>query len=332
MGAASHFGATPCASGSSRCPVPSPPFPSALPLARGPLSPRPGACPGRAEPFFSPQPCLQYWPEPGLQQYGPMEVEYVSGAADEDIVSRLFRVQNVTRVRVWLRGSEGCSGGFTRLCVPSCSPGLASCSFGDVIFLLEPANRLRSQTNWITRVLRCPSTAPWVPPSHQPPDLQQTQQNSSPGVGWSGGTGGTVFVMEERPKPSILKHQERGFLSCSTINAWQTPLALHQTSDGGKRGQPMMRFAFLVAGGAPDGPAFPVPAVVAVSRHPRLQEILPAPPGPSGEVAEGERRWQDSGALPVSVCWRRAGLTWERCHQIGLYSPAWKSFKKSSLG
>ena len=50
--------------------------------------------------FFSPQPCLQYWPEPGLQQYGPMEVEYVSGAADEDIVSRLFRVQNITRVRV----------------------------------------------------------------------------------------------------------------------------------------------------------------------------------------------------------------------------------------
>lgn len=50
--------------------------------------------------LFSPQPCLQYWPEPGLQQYGPMEVEYVSGAADEDIVSRLFRVQNITRVRV----------------------------------------------------------------------------------------------------------------------------------------------------------------------------------------------------------------------------------------
>lgn len=49
--------------------------------------------------LFSPQPCLQYWPEPGLQHYGPMEVEYVSGAADEDIVSRLFRVQNITRVR-----------------------------------------------------------------------------------------------------------------------------------------------------------------------------------------------------------------------------------------
>uniref|UniRef100_A0A8C7EFE0 Receptor-type tyrosine-protein phosphatase U n=1 Tax=Nothoprocta perdicaria TaxID=30464 RepID=A0A8C7EFE0_NOTPE len=44
-------------------------------------------------------PCLQYWPEPGLQQYGPMEVEYVSGAADEDLVSRLFRVQNITRLQ-----------------------------------------------------------------------------------------------------------------------------------------------------------------------------------------------------------------------------------------
>ncbi|XP_010006586.1 PREDICTED: receptor-type tyrosine-protein phosphatase U [Chaetura pelagica] len=44
-------------------------------------------------------PCLQYWPEPGLQQYGPMEVEYVSGAADEDVVSRLFRVQNITRLQ-----------------------------------------------------------------------------------------------------------------------------------------------------------------------------------------------------------------------------------------
>uniref|UniRef100_A0A8B9W109 Receptor-type tyrosine-protein phosphatase U n=1 Tax=Anas zonorhyncha TaxID=75864 RepID=A0A8B9W109_9AVES len=40
-----------------------------------------------------------YWPEPGLQHYGPMEVEYVSGAADEDIVSRLFRVQNITRLQ-----------------------------------------------------------------------------------------------------------------------------------------------------------------------------------------------------------------------------------------
>ncbi|NWZ84421.1 PTPRU phosphatase, partial [Poecile atricapillus] len=44
-------------------------------------------------------PCLQYWPEPGLQHYGPMEVEYISGVADEDVISRLFRVQNITRLQ-----------------------------------------------------------------------------------------------------------------------------------------------------------------------------------------------------------------------------------------
>lgn len=44
------------------------------------------------------QPCLQYWPEPGRQQYGLMEVEFVSGAADEDLVTRVFRVQNISRV------------------------------------------------------------------------------------------------------------------------------------------------------------------------------------------------------------------------------------------
>ncbi|XP_069081226.1 receptor-type tyrosine-protein phosphatase U isoform X1 [Pleurodeles waltl] len=44
-------------------------------------------------------PCFQYWPEPGLQQYGPMEVEFVSGSADEDLVARLFRVQNLTRLQ-----------------------------------------------------------------------------------------------------------------------------------------------------------------------------------------------------------------------------------------
>lgn len=45
-----------------------------------------------------PQPCLQYWPEPGRQQYGHMEVEFVSGTADEDLVARVFRVQNISRV------------------------------------------------------------------------------------------------------------------------------------------------------------------------------------------------------------------------------------------
>lgn len=69
----------------------------------------------------------------------------------------------------------------------------------------------------------------------------------------------------------------------------------------------LMKFAFLAAGGAPDGPAFPVPAVVSVSRHSRLQEVLPEPLGPGGEVAEGKRRWEDCGALPVSVSWREVG-------------------------
>uniref|UniRef100_A0A8C4W7I3 protein-tyrosine-phosphatase n=1 Tax=Gopherus evgoodei TaxID=1825980 RepID=A0A8C4W7I3_9SAUR len=49
--------------------------------------------------LLSLQPCLQYWPEPGLQQYGPIEVEYVSRSADEDFVARLFRVQNITRLQ-----------------------------------------------------------------------------------------------------------------------------------------------------------------------------------------------------------------------------------------
>uniref|UniRef100_A0A670ZM41 protein-tyrosine-phosphatase n=1 Tax=Pseudonaja textilis TaxID=8673 RepID=A0A670ZM41_PSETE len=40
-----------------------------------------------------------YWPEPGLQQYGPMQVEYISRSSDEDVVARLFRVQNITRLQ-----------------------------------------------------------------------------------------------------------------------------------------------------------------------------------------------------------------------------------------
>ncbi|XP_023558737.1 receptor-type tyrosine-protein phosphatase U isoform X4 [Octodon degus] len=44
-------------------------------------------------------PCLQYWPEPGRQQYGLMEVEFVSGTADEDLVARVFRVQNISRMQ-----------------------------------------------------------------------------------------------------------------------------------------------------------------------------------------------------------------------------------------
>lgn len=44
------------------------------------------------------QPCLQYWPEPGLQQFGPMTVELLSRTADDDVIIRLFRIQNITRV------------------------------------------------------------------------------------------------------------------------------------------------------------------------------------------------------------------------------------------
>ncbi|XP_064408324.1 receptor-type tyrosine-protein phosphatase U isoform X2 [Latimeria chalumnae] len=44
-------------------------------------------------------PCLQYWPDHGIQRYGPMQVEFVSRSGDEDIATRLFRVQNITRVQ-----------------------------------------------------------------------------------------------------------------------------------------------------------------------------------------------------------------------------------------
>ncbi|XP_058992115.1 receptor-type tyrosine-protein phosphatase U isoform X10 [Mustela lutreola] len=44
-------------------------------------------------------PCLQYWPEPGRQQYGLMDVEFVSGSVDEDLVARVFRVQNISRLQ-----------------------------------------------------------------------------------------------------------------------------------------------------------------------------------------------------------------------------------------
>ncbi|CAL8365115.1 unnamed protein product [Arctogadus glacialis] len=44
-------------------------------------------------------PCLQYWPEPGLQQFGPMTVELLSRTADDDVIIRLFRVQNIMRLQ-----------------------------------------------------------------------------------------------------------------------------------------------------------------------------------------------------------------------------------------
>uniref|UniRef100_A0A4W5QPN7 protein-tyrosine-phosphatase n=1 Tax=Hucho hucho TaxID=62062 RepID=A0A4W5QPN7_9TELE len=44
-------------------------------------------------------PCVQYWPESGLQQYGPMEVEFLSTSADDNVITRLFCVKNVTRLQ-----------------------------------------------------------------------------------------------------------------------------------------------------------------------------------------------------------------------------------------
>uniref|UniRef100_A0A8C5EAF8 protein-tyrosine-phosphatase n=1 Tax=Gouania willdenowi TaxID=441366 RepID=A0A8C5EAF8_GOUWI len=44
-------------------------------------------------------PCLQYWPEPGIEQFGPMTVELLSRTADDDVIIRLFRVQNITRLQ-----------------------------------------------------------------------------------------------------------------------------------------------------------------------------------------------------------------------------------------
>ncbi|XP_016141981.1 receptor-type tyrosine-protein phosphatase U-like [Sinocyclocheilus grahami] len=42
-------------------------------------------------------PCLQYWPETGMQQFGPMTVELLSRSTDDNVVTRLFRVTNITR-------------------------------------------------------------------------------------------------------------------------------------------------------------------------------------------------------------------------------------------
>ncbi|KAG8451399.1 hypothetical protein GDO86_003564 [Hymenochirus boettgeri] len=42
-------------------------------------------------------PCLQYWPDSGISRYGPMEVQFVSGSVEEDVVTRVFRVQNIAR-------------------------------------------------------------------------------------------------------------------------------------------------------------------------------------------------------------------------------------------
>uniref|UniRef100_A0A4W4FXT3 Receptor-type tyrosine-protein phosphatase U n=1 Tax=Electrophorus electricus TaxID=8005 RepID=A0A4W4FXT3_ELEEL len=44
-------------------------------------------------------PCLQYWPETGMQQFGPMTVELLSRSTDDDVITRLYRVNNITRLQ-----------------------------------------------------------------------------------------------------------------------------------------------------------------------------------------------------------------------------------------
>lgn len=48
--------------------------------------------------MVSSQGCPQYWPEEGMLRYGPVQVECMSCSMDCDVVSRLFRVCNLTRV------------------------------------------------------------------------------------------------------------------------------------------------------------------------------------------------------------------------------------------
>ncbi|XP_041068540.1 receptor-type tyrosine-protein phosphatase U isoform X1 [Carcharodon carcharias] len=44
-------------------------------------------------------PCLQYWPERGFKQYGPIQVEFISCMMNEEMVSRLFRIKNLSRLQ-----------------------------------------------------------------------------------------------------------------------------------------------------------------------------------------------------------------------------------------
>lgn len=44
------------------------------------------------------QGCPQYWPEEGMLRYGPVQVECMSCSMDCDVISRLFRICNLTRV------------------------------------------------------------------------------------------------------------------------------------------------------------------------------------------------------------------------------------------
>uniref|UniRef100_A0A672R5V1 Protein tyrosine phosphatase receptor type K n=1 Tax=Sinocyclocheilus grahami TaxID=75366 RepID=A0A672R5V1_SINGR len=43
------------------------------------------------------QGCPQYWPEEGMLRYGPVQVDCISCSMDCDVISRLFRICNLTR-------------------------------------------------------------------------------------------------------------------------------------------------------------------------------------------------------------------------------------------
>lgn len=53
--------------------------------------------------MFSLQLCPQYWPENGVHRHGPIQVEFVSADLEEDIISRIFRIYNASRVGVGLK-------------------------------------------------------------------------------------------------------------------------------------------------------------------------------------------------------------------------------------
>lgn len=45
--------------------------------------------------------CPQYWPENGLHRLGSLQVEFVSADLEEDVISRIFRIYNTARVRLF---------------------------------------------------------------------------------------------------------------------------------------------------------------------------------------------------------------------------------------
>lgn len=55
--------------------------------------------------MFGVQLCPQYWPENGVHRHGPIQVEFVSADLEEDIISRIFRIYNASRVRVGAHGA-----------------------------------------------------------------------------------------------------------------------------------------------------------------------------------------------------------------------------------